>query len=101
MHMRKDAMLPFVEKAGNEKTENKPLWQGRIVYPTTLMITIPPYHPLKREAYELSGTHFPWIAYLSSRGTGIKCICKGHETIVHRGGYLGITSSLKLDINYW
>ena len=31
------------------------LWQSKIVFPTTLMETSPPSHPLKREAKELSG----------------------------------------------
>ena len=50
MCMHGDAMLPFAEKASNERPVNDPLWQPRIVYPTTLMETIPPLHPLKREA---------------------------------------------------
>ena len=59
MCMHEDVMLPFAEKAGNERLENESLWQGKIVYPTILMETSPPSHPLKREAYELSATHFP------------------------------------------
>ena len=35
MRMHRDAMLPFAEKAGNERHENDPLWQPKIVYPTT------------------------------------------------------------------
>ena len=37
MRMRRDAMLPFAEKAGDERPENEPLWQPKIVYPTILM----------------------------------------------------------------
>ena len=43
-------MLPFVEKAGDDRPENEPLWQPKTVYPTTLMEISPPSHPLKREA---------------------------------------------------
>ena len=50
MRMRKDAMLAFAEKAGDERPENDPLWQPKIVYPTTLMETSPSSYPLKREA---------------------------------------------------
>ena len=37
MRMRRDAMLPFAEKVGDERPENEPLWQPKIVYPTILM----------------------------------------------------------------
>ena len=45
-----DATLPFAEKAGDERPENDPLWQPKIVYPATLMETSPHSYPLKREA---------------------------------------------------
>ena len=35
MHMLRDAMLPFAEKAGNGRPKNEPLWQPKIVYPIT------------------------------------------------------------------
>ena len=37
MRMCRDAMLPFAEKASDERPENEPLWQPKIVYPTILM----------------------------------------------------------------
>ena len=57
--MRGDAMLPFAEKANDKRPENDPPWQPKIVYLTTHMETSPASHPLKREASELSVTHFP------------------------------------------
>ena len=37
MRMHGNAMLLFAEKAGDERPENEPLWQPKIVYPPNLM----------------------------------------------------------------
>ena len=50
MRIHKDVMLPFVEKVSNGKCQNRPPWQPKIVYPTTLMYRRPSTPSLMGEA---------------------------------------------------
>ena len=37
MHAANAHTLPFAEKVGDGRHKNRPIWQPKIIYPTTLM----------------------------------------------------------------